>query len=119
MSNAYSLDELSFPDYSVSEMRIDHATRRAFFAMKGAWTPAGSLGSGELIICDWETLYQRRFDMTEKSWVDVPCGQEESLKDIPEFLADSNQIVARGFGAVTGEWIEIVAKGGRGEYRTR
>ena len=119
MSNTHRLNELSFPDYCVTEMRIDHAARRALFEMTGAWIATGSLGGGELMICGWETLHQRRYDMAEKTWVDIPLGKEEPLKDIPELLVDGDQIVMRGFGAITGEWVELVAKGGKGEYRTR
>lgn len=40
--------------------------------------------------------------MATKTWIDIPLGQEEPLKDIPDFLNDGNRIVIRGFGEVTG-----------------
>jgi hypothetical protein len=118
MSNAHGLEELSFPDFSVTKMRIDHIGRCAIFAMTGAWSVESPLGVGELALYDWESLRQRRYEAAKESWVDIPIGQEEPLKDICEFLVDSDQIVARGFGASSGEWIELIAKKARGEYRT-
>lgn len=119
MSITYKLNDLSFPDSVVVEMRVDHAAKRVLLEMTGAWTATASLGSGEFIIYGWETLRQRRYDMAQKIWIDILFGQEESLKDIAELIVDHNQIVISGFGAVTGEWIELIAIGGRGEYRTQ
>lgn len=119
MSIIQRLDELSFPDCDVLEMRLDHGSRRISFVMSGAWIPAGSIASGDLIISDWETFRQRRYDLTRGGWVDTPIGQEEPLKDIPEFLVEGNEIVLRGFGAISGEWVEIATVGGQGLYRIR
>ena len=87
--------------------------------MAGAWLAGhGRLEEGQFVILNWLAWHPRRYNSAEK-WAEIPLGQEESLKDILELVVDADQIAVRGFGAVTGEWIEFVAKGGQGEYRIR
>jgi hypothetical protein len=108
MKTISNTQDLQFPDCSVLHMVVNHDLKRAEIEMSGAWSEA-LLPRGILILRDWHTWQQRRFDLATKSFIDVSHRQEEKLKDIPEFLKEGGKTILRGFGSTNGEWIEIVA----------
>ena len=116
MKTINNIANLTFPDMDALDLRIDRTTRIVTISMSGAWIE-GPVLAGDLVISQWESLHQRRYECLQNTWVDIPWGQEEIFKDLSEFECDEHQTTMRGFGKMTGAWLEMIVKGGTAEYR--
>ena len=104
--------DLSFPDRDVVAMHIDRVRRTLSIRTTGAWTDR-ALGAGALVIEGWTFLLQRRYDAQQKSWSEIPPGDEEPLKDLPDCEFGNEEIALRGFGKQSGQWVEVLVQGFR------
>jgi hypothetical protein len=118
MTTVNKIADLSFPDMDALDMNIDRTVRIMTVSMSGAWIE-GPVAAGDLVISEWESVRQRRFEYEKNMWFDIPCEDEEGFKDISEFECDDHQITMRGFGKESGAWLEMVVKGGKAEYQRR
>lgn len=105
------LQDLSFPDSQVTEMRLDMEQGQFEVLIDGAHLDAedahgGSvLPEGRLLIEDWESLEIRQFNPVSETWDNVPIKSADGLKDLCEVSFKTN-IVLRGFSAKSGQWTE-------------
>lgn len=108
------LQKLSFPDCVVEDMVINIPNKElkiktdsGFLSIDGGIT----LKSCRLIAKNWRTIKAMLYRAKTECWENLDVNNIEKLVDICEFEF-SEKIIFRGFGARTGQWIEIVLSEG-------
>lgn len=104
------IKQLSFPDCIVEEMKFDIPEKIVKIKTNIGYLSGNGgvkLKNCELIIRDWHELNVSLYRVTTKRWEKLDVDHIEKLVDICEFECDG-KTVFRGFGEITGQWIEIV-----------
>ncbi len=105
--------KLSFPDYEVKDMRFDIASRVVEIETDGGYLAINggmSLKFCKLKVKDWLAMSAALYRAKTKKWEKLSLGNIEDLSDICEFVY-GKEIIFRGFGSRTGQWIEIIFSG--------
>jgi hypothetical protein len=104
------LKELSFPDSKVECMEINNQDKTARIELNSAYLSCK--GGVRLPACDvqikqWHSLSAKLYKASMERWETLEEDCIESLTDICEFEY-GDDVVFRGFGEESGQWIEIV-----------
>ena len=103
------IQKLSFPDltenmeFDISSREIKIKTDSGFLSINGG----SKLGSCKLIAQGWQSIKAVLYHAKTKQWENLDINNIEKLIDICEFEF-GEEIIFRGFGAKTGQWIEII-----------
>lgn len=109
------LNLVSFPDCTVLSFELLESIRSLEILIDGAFmesSPSIFFKSAKLLLKKWDGLWIRYFDAEAEKWYDVNSPDFDTLKDICEFVI-SDDVILRGFGKYTGQWLEFQIKGGK------
>lgn len=103
------IQNLSFSDCKVEKMQFDISNRIVDIKTDGAYVVMDEcveFQSCRLMVKNWESVSARLYRAKTKQWEELDVNCIEKLVDICEFNYDQ-EIVFRGFGAESGQWVEI------------
>lgn len=110
--NNDEIEKLSFPDYHVEFIHIDDLKKIAKIETDGAYllsTEGIRLKKCELTIKNWQSIDIALYRASTKQWENLSLSNIDNLSDICEFEYGKD-IIFRGFGQKTGQWIELKFK---------
>lgn len=104
------LQKLSFPDCIVEDMLIDILNRELKIKINSGFLSINGgikLRSCKLTVKNWQAINAKLYRAKTEQWENLDANNIEKLVDICEFEF-GEKITFRGFGAKTGQWIEII-----------
>lgn len=104
------IQNLSFPDYKIENMKFDIPNRIIEIITNGGYLSINGgirLKSCRLFVKNWQSIEVKLYRTQTKQWEKLNTDDMEKLIDICEFEY-GEKIIFRGFGAKTGQWIELV-----------
>lgn len=104
------MQKLSFPDCQVEKMHIDIHNKIVEIQTSCGYldmAPGIVVKTCKVIIKNWRSISASLYRADTKKWEKQNQENIEKLNDICEFNYGKD-IILRGFGVETGQWIEIV-----------
>lgn len=109
--NNHEFQQLSFPDAQILEMQLLAEEQTLVVQLDSAWLAHESLEQTNIVLKNWDVLHIRLFEYKQQKWQDLSLSSIDYLKDICEAELSKSEVVFRGFGHKTGQWIEYKIQG--------
>jgi len=105
-----TMKNLSFPDIEVQKMELSFQEKVLKIFVEGACLDINGKGlklnKGMLFFNGWKSLSISKFNHVHENWIEVDISSTEPLNDLCECLFSELEVSLRGFGKITGEWLE-------------
>jgi hypothetical protein len=101
------INQVSFSDCKISDMKLDIENKTFKINVEELYIidKKDYVESIRFVGSNWDNLYISSYNSQNKQTVEIK--QIEKMEEIAEIRVNGNQIIFCGFGAQSGNWIEL------------